>query len=279
MPIRPSIRYSQVSCGLTNSPGLIELVHARFTRHHFQPHVHDTWSLCAVISGIKNIALPSATPILARAGDVYLLRPEQAHAGCSVDAEACEYAMLHISKQEWHRQCVLRNIDFGLTSMRPRQQRRLSSQIAAFVLGKLAQRPDQLNWDAVCDAFFAKNQPRECEPKLPDVSSSVRFARDYLRHNWSKTVSLAELSQQSSLSAFELTRRFHAAYGLPPHRYQLAVRIMHAKSYLLQGIPITEVASSTGFTDQSHFGRVFKAMLGFTPGTLTAAAKEAPGRG
>lgn len=268
MHSRPTSSAAQVSYGWTRSPGLIELVHARFTRQRFQPHAHDSWSLCAVISGVKNIALPSAPPLLARAGEVYLLRPGQAHAGCSVDAEPCEYAMLHVSSQEWQRQCTLRGLDAPLAAMAPARRPQLARQLADFVQATLAGQSGASDWSAVCDAFFAQHRLAQPSAPVPGLNRRIITARDYLHSNWSRAVPLDELARHSALSGFELTRRFSAAYGLPPHRYQLALRIMHAKTCLLQGAPIAEVASATGFSDQSHLGRVFKSMLGITPGML-----------
>lgn len=240
-------------------------MHARFSQQKFQPHAHDSWSFCAVTSGVKNIALPSAQAVIARAGDVYLLAPEQAHAGCSVNAEPCEYAMLHISKQEWQRQCALRGFASEFGQVAPQPDPALARQISSFVLERLAQQSTDLNLDKLFDTFLSRYRPIKQRPNVTDGNRAVRIARDHLRTHWSRSVPLTELSERSVLSRYELTRRFHETYGLPPHRYQLAVRIMHAKNYLRQGLPIAEVASSTGFADQSHLGRVFKAMLGITP--------------
>jgi AraC-like DNA-binding protein len=52
---------------------------------------------------------------------------------------------------------------------------------------------------------------------------------------------------------------------MPPHEYQLQVRIARAKSALRTGSPIAQVALDMGFADQSHFTRVFKRLVGGTP--------------
>jgi AraC-like DNA-binding protein len=106
---------------------------------------------------------------------------------------------------------------------------------------------------------------------LPDRRLSL--TRDYLRAYWNRPVTLEQLARQASLSSFELNRRFAAAYGLPPHRYQPILRVIEAKSRLLDGAGISEVALAAGFADQSHFGRLFKAVLGITPGTLAKLAR------
>jgi AraC-like DNA-binding protein len=53
---------------------------------------------------------------------------------------------------------------------------------------------------------------------------------------------------------------------MPPHAYQIQVRIAHAKRLLLQGLPVSRVASETGFFDLSHFTRHFKRHVGVAPG-------------
>jgi AraC-like DNA-binding protein len=53
---------------------------------------------------------------------------------------------------------------------------------------------------------------------------------------------------------------------MPPHEYQVQVRIMKAKTFLRLGRSISETASLVGFVDQSHFTRHFKRLVGITPG-------------
>ena len=69
--------------------------------------------------------------------------------------------MLHICMGEWHRQCELRGLTPELTAMPTTPRPQLSRQIAAFVLGQLAQQSTELDSSAVCDAFFAQFQPTE----------------------------------------------------------------------------------------------------------------------
>ena len=58
---------------------------------------------------------------------------------------------------------------------------------------------------------------------------------------------------------------FRVAFGLPPHRFQLAQRIRLARRLLERGVAVADVAQATGFFDQSHLHRHFRATLGMIP--------------
>ena len=54
--------------------------------------------------------------------------------------------------------------------------------------------------------------------------------------------------------------------GLPPHKYQMQLQVEQARSRLLQGMPLKQVAAETGFADQSHLTRQFKRLMRVIPG-------------
>jgi AraC-like DNA-binding protein len=94
---------------------------------------------------------------------------------------------------------------------------------------------------------------------------ALRRARDLLVEELARNVTLDELATEAGVSRHRLSRLFRAAYGLPPHRYQLAQRIRVARQLLERGVDVVEVASTTGFFDQSHLHRHFRRTLGVTP--------------
>jgi AraC-like DNA-binding protein len=77
---------------------------------------------------------------------------------------------------------------------------------------------------------------------------------------------------ESHLSRFQMLRHFKHKYGLPPHAYQLRVRIGLAQRALRAGSPAADVAAEQGFVDQSHFSRHFKQLVGVTPVAYARAA-------
>jgi len=82
---------------------------------------------------------------------------------------------------------------------------------------------------------------------------------------------LDALCAESGLSRFQALRAFKRRYGLPPHAYQLCVRIGFAQRALLSGVSAATVAAEYGFTDQSHFSRHFKRIVGVTPAAYASA--------
>ena len=84
-------------------------------------------------------------------------------------------------------------------------------------------------------------------------------------------VDLETLAKRAGLSRFQALRAFKQRYGLPPHAYQLALRIGHARKLLREGASAADVAARCGFADQSHFTRHFKRINGVTPAQYARA--------
>ncbi len=101
--------------------------------------------------------------------------------------------------------------------------------------------------------------------------TAVRRARVHLQERWDQPVSLAELAAVAGLSRFELIRRFRRQNGLTPHAFQRDLRIDHARTMLGDGVPVAAVAASCGFADQPHLSRVFKRLVGVSPGAYARA--------
>jgi len=90
-------------------------------------------------------------------------------------------------------------------------------------------------------------------------------ARDFIRGHYKDSISLDDLATVSGLSRFHLAHSFVAAFGLPPHSFQIHVRVEKARSLLAAGISPALVAADTGFADQSHLIRHFRRINGITP--------------
>jgi AraC-like DNA-binding protein len=134
----------------------------------------------------------------------------------------------------------------------------------------------QTEWCVLIAALisrYAGSDPRE----IPDdrQSLAMRRALAYLHDAWNQAIPLERLAQEAGMAPTYFCRQFAKSYGLAPHRYQTVLRIKRAKAMLTAGTAIADVATATGFADQSHLGRHLKACLGVTPGELNRLAPKA----
>lgn len=95
---------------------------------------------------------------------------------------------------------------------------------------------------------------------------AVRQVREYLHEHYAENVSLPQLAQLVNLSQSYLSRVFKAETGVSLPHYQTQIRIDHARKMLLQGRSAKQVATNTGFVDQSHLTYHFKRFVQTTPG-------------
>jgi transcriptional regulator GlxA family with amidase domain len=92
-------------------------------------------------------------------------------------------------------------------------------------------------------------------------------AKELLRASLDAPIPLARLAQACGLSSRHFARAFRQSTGVPPHRWLLKERVERAKKLLQDpDTALADIALSCGFSDQSHFTRVFSATLGTSPG-------------
>ncbi|WP_374008239.1 helix-turn-helix domain-containing protein [Delftia lacustris] len=61
-------------------------------------------------------------------------------------------------------------------------------------------------------------------------------------------------------------RRFKSTLRQTPHQYQQSLKIAQATALIKQSkMPLAEIASWCGFSDQSHMSRCFRQLLDITP--------------
>ena len=105
----------------------------------------------------------------------------------------------------------------------------------------------------------------ESEPEDP-VSIRMRQFLEYIEENLDQDISLEEMAASAGVSKTEVLRCFHKTLQTTPYSYVMEVRLSKATDLLAQtGLSVGEIASRTGFNQQSYFGRRFKEKTGMTP--------------
>jgi len=107
-------------------------------------------------------------------------------------------------------------------------------------------------------AFHSKFEP---EVKFKEISPIM----DYIHKHIQEDLSLSHLAKTFFLSEGYLTHIFKSATSYSVKEYIISRRIMLAKQYLMENIPVTKVVELTGFNNYSHFIRTFKKIVGISP--------------
>jgi AraC-like DNA-binding protein len=95
----------------------------------------------------------------------------------------------------------------------------------------------------------------------------IRRVEAMINDRLDEDISLARLASGVDLSKSHFARAFHRSTGMPPHKYQLNVRIERAKHLLRRGdMRLTEIGLACGFGSQSQFIRAFSRVVGVSPG-------------
>ena len=94
----------------------------------------------------------------------------------------------------------------------------------------------------------------------------VVAAAVFMRNNYRREVTAAEIAKAAGLSPNYLSRKFRQATGTGVHEYLIFLRLKEAALELVStNSSITEIALRCGFSDGNYFKDVFKKRYGMTP--------------
>lgn len=109
----------------------------------------------------------------------------------------------------------------------------------------------------------------------PELLRRLLRAKDRMDAHPDQDWPVERLAEVSAVSKAHFARAFKQAFGLPPHRYLLTRRIERAAALLREtDAPIIDIALQTGWTSIGTFGRIFRDILGESPGECRRRARE-----
>ena len=98
-------------------------------------------------------------------------------------------------------------------------------------------------------------------PLTPDIGRALTYILDHI----TSEISLDALADYSHLSVSHFKQKFRDQMGISPRNFINHQKIEHAKALLLDGISITDVSMTLGFSSSSYFAFIFKKYTSFTP--------------
>lgn len=119
-------------------------------------------------------------------------------------------------------------------------------------------------------------------PPTPDHPTTldrraVATVADVVESHLGEGVTLDRLAGAVHLSPFHFARAFKATVGLAPHAFVTSRRMDRARLLLRTSAePVEAIAARLGYSNLSHFRRVFRAHTGGLPGAYRAATATAP---
>lgn len=93
----------------------------------------------------------------------------------------------------------------------------------------------------------------------------VEAVRKYLQEHVDKNISIADLARHVNSSISTISHKYRELTGESPMKTLTIFRVNSVKNLLAKGESIKSIAAQTGFYDEFHLSKVFKAATGSSP--------------
>jgi AraC-like DNA-binding protein len=249
-----------------------ELLHATYVTHRFPRHTHDGYGFGVIERGALGFRY-RGEQVVATAGSINLVVPDEPHTGEAASEVGWTYRMFYLRADLMEAaNRALAGPSSGLPTFRPGviQDAALAGRLVRLHRDLEERREPLLAVEArllgILRCLILRHGSSRGQGEAERARFELERARAFIRAEHARDVRLAEVASVSGLSPWHLARAFTRAFGIPPHAYQVQVRVGEARRLLARGCGVAAVAAATGFTDQSHLTRHFKRLTGLTPG-------------
>lgn len=235
---------------------------------------HDTYEVFLLTAGERYLFLNDICHTL-RPGDMYLLKPFELHYSQSQSSEFyARYVMnfpadrLELLLTPSERELLFNRLESGIVHLDPEQYNRVITILSglASCYGQSGFLMDKLQYTYVLQLLLvwkdcmAENRPFASENPGCEVRPEIMDAINYINRHYQDQLTLDGVAEKVHMSKYYFCRLFHNATGATFLEYLNNIRLAKAHQMLTQtGLPLSEIASRTGFTSGVHLSRVFRA--------------------
>lgn len=107
---------------------------------------------------------------------------------------------------------------------------------------------------------------QETDQGIQKNTDRVKKILIYLQNHYTEKITLADIAAEANICQSECCRFFKKHMKESLFEYLLSYRIEKSLPLLAEGkMPITEIASRTGFSSSSYYTKVFRERMGCTP--------------
>lgn len=266
MPVLYIPSMEEVRAWRPSVPGVAEVFHAHFTEHVYPMHAHATWTLLIVDDGAVRYDLDRHEHG-ALTGLVTLLPPDVPHNGRSADPDnpdGFRKRVLYLERDSLGTGLIGAAVDRPAFADPLLRHRVHQVHRTLWTPGEELEAESRLT--LVRERLRERLAPAAPVAAEPPSSTAASLLRDLIDARIVEGVSLEAAAAELHFHPTHLIRSFTREYGMAPHRYLTSRRVDLARGLLLAGMPPAQVATASGFWDQSHLTRHFKSIVGVSPG-------------
>jgi len=113
---------------------------------------------------------------------------------------------------------------------------------------------------------YGVTPPKGIEPRHGLPRTRLNRVIEYVEANLDREIALPALADIAGMSPHYFSEMFKLSTAFSPLQYVLRRRIERARNLLNDpGLSVFEAAVRSGFSDQSHFTKIFRRIVGVTP--------------
>ena len=254
-------------------------LYSEATEYSTDLHVHDCCEMILFLSGGNKVFIDGKL-YNTKNGDLFVLNPFETHKVISAPGGMSAYfsVLIHpdylvgnsTKKTDLARCFYQRDDGFShRISLSDREIFELERRLLLFRrdigFGDDVTKNATINHILVLiNRYFLKHETENAET-LPE-NKPVARAVAYINEHFAEDLSLERLAKHSYISVNQLCKLFKSQFSTTVAKYITAKRITVAKKMLLQKKSVAETALACGFSDYANFIRVFKRLVGVSPG-------------
>lgn len=247
----------------------LEAVFARHVRHAVSRHAHSRFCAVFVEHGVRRMHVAGQVHDV-RAGHGIVVRPQAVHACDSLDGSECSYTTYCLGDEVLLSLAHGLGLDFRAVSATASGLVDTRGFTAAMQLKEClwdeARGEQAQDWLTTLGAELFNGGVENPPPEKEAFSRMVGQVKECMELRYAEPLGLSDLAELAGCEPQSLCRLFARHVGLPPHAYLNQVRVNASRIVLAEGGSLVQAAYSSGFVDQSHFCKVFKRLVGMTPG-------------